>query len=148
MAIELKDAKVLDYGRELYHTTVTGSKGMPIRFRVTGKPKTWKTMPERVSVPLKHGMYGPSTTLSENNLNDYCFSIWEATGDKIGYKKTEPTRYMVLFGKVKVRGLNKCVPRELGEVWREDAIWRNDRVTDAFKSRQAAAESLCGIIIG
>jgi hypothetical protein len=34
-----------------------GSDGLPLRARVNGKPKTWKTRPNDCTVPWKHGLY-------------------------------------------------------------------------------------------
>lgn len=55
--ITLQDAKDLRPGQLLYQIGKFGSDGRPIRWMVNGKPKTWKTMPEKVRVPLKHGLY-------------------------------------------------------------------------------------------
>lgn len=56
MAITLEQAKSLQYRTILYHTTNRNSDGTPERWRVNGKPKTWKRQPERVLVPVKHGL--------------------------------------------------------------------------------------------
>jgi len=141
MAISLEKAKKLDYHVEIWSTLYRDSKGMPIKYRVTGKPKTWKTMPERVEVPIKHGMYGPSDRLTETNRFDFCFSQWEATGIKPRFRKTEPGRYLVIFGK-----------RELGEVWRDldkhgRTMWYNDLWSFSFRSRKAATDSLCNTLM-
>lgn len=29
----------------------------PVYWRVSGKPKVWKTLPDEVKVPIKHGLY-------------------------------------------------------------------------------------------
>lgn len=50
MAISLERAKKLRY-RE----TLIDSRGK--RWRVNGAVKTWKRSPDRVQVPLKHGLY-------------------------------------------------------------------------------------------
>jgi hypothetical protein len=39
----------------------------PIRWKVNGKVKIWKRSPERVQVPLKHGLYTYGY-LTEDNL--------------------------------------------------------------------------------
>jgi hypothetical protein len=44
------------------------SRGSETRWRVTGKVRTWKTQPERVLVPLKHGLYTYGY-LHEGNLD-------------------------------------------------------------------------------
>ena len=57
MTITLKLAKELKHGTILYHMTQRNADGTPQRWRVNGKPKTWVRSPERVRVPLKHGLY-------------------------------------------------------------------------------------------
>ena len=55
--ITLEEAKNLRPGTILYHVKNRNSDLTAQRWKVNGKPKTWKTMPERVRVPLKHGLY-------------------------------------------------------------------------------------------
>lgn len=75
--ITLEQAKNLKYGQELYFTqmykvintrfdpqtgkTFTVTEPVPgekvRKFRVSGKPKTWKTRPGDVKVPIKYGLY-------------------------------------------------------------------------------------------
>jgi hypothetical protein len=57
MAITIEQAKALQYGQILHHTTNKNADGTPQRWRVNGKVKTWKRSPERVQVPVKHGLY-------------------------------------------------------------------------------------------
>ena len=57
MSITLKQAKGLRHGQVLYHAHERDSQNRPVRWRVNGKPKVWKRNPERVRVPIKHGMY-------------------------------------------------------------------------------------------
>lgn len=45
-------------------------------YRVSGKLRTWKRDTERFELPLKHGMYGPSYTLTEHTSSD----IWHSSG--------------------------------------------------------------------
>ncbi len=68
MAITLAQAKRLTYGKTLYHVIRKNIDGSAERWRVSGQPKTWKTMPERVSVPVKHGIYD-NDHLTENELH-------------------------------------------------------------------------------
>ena len=72
--ITIDEAKSLTVGTILYHTQAKDSKGNPQKWRVFGKPQTWKRDTNRVSVPLKHGLYTHST-LTEKNL--YYFSLTE-----------------------------------------------------------------------
>ena len=55
--ITLEQAKNLKYGQVLHHTEYKNADGTPQRWRVNGKPKTWKTRPGEVHVPIKCGMY-------------------------------------------------------------------------------------------
>jgi hypothetical protein len=55
--ITLDQAKKLKYNQTLYHMINKNADGTPQRWRVNGKVKTWKTKPNRVQVPLKHGLY-------------------------------------------------------------------------------------------
>ena len=69
--LTLSAAKNLRSGTTLCHKTQTQAGGKSAqRWRVNGKPKTWKTMPERVEVPLKHGLYAYGY-LNERNLRDF-----------------------------------------------------------------------------
>jgi len=55
--LTLEQAKGLIYGQILYHVVNRNSKGKRQKWRVSGKPKTWKRYPEKVRVPIKHGLY-------------------------------------------------------------------------------------------
>lgn len=55
--ITLEQAKALRYGTTLYHVSNTNADGSAQRWKVNGAVKTWKRSPERVRVPMKHGMY-------------------------------------------------------------------------------------------
>jgi len=55
--ITLEQAKRLAVGTTLYHLRNTNADGTAQKWRVTGKPKTWKREPERVKVPVKHGLW-------------------------------------------------------------------------------------------
>lgn len=57
MSITLKQAKASKPGTILHHTTNKNADGTPERWKVDGKPKTWKTRPGEVKIPVKHGMY-------------------------------------------------------------------------------------------
>jgi len=66
--ITLQEAKELAPGTILYHTTNKNKDGSPQRWRVNGKVKTWKTMPDRVKVPLKFGLW-ETGYLTEQDLD-------------------------------------------------------------------------------
>lgn len=68
--VSFVQARRLHYGDELYHKYLKNADGSAQRWRVTGMPKTWKTRPGEIRVPLKRGMseYG---VLDQYNLNDF-----------------------------------------------------------------------------
>ena len=55
--ISLHQAKRLKHGDTLYHVSHKNGDGTPMRWRVNGKVKTWKRDPDRVQVPIKHGLW-------------------------------------------------------------------------------------------
>lgn len=46
----------LHYGQTLNHVKDKNADGTPLRCRVNGKCKTWKTRPEDFQLPVKHGL--------------------------------------------------------------------------------------------
>lgn len=66
--LTLAQAKKLKYGQILYHLKNKNSDGTAQRWKVNGKPKTWKRNPERVQVPVKHGLY-THDTITERELH-------------------------------------------------------------------------------
>jgi hypothetical protein len=56
--ITLEQAKSLKYGDVIYHATDRNMSGERMRFKVNGKPKTWKRDPDRIKVPIKYGLFG------------------------------------------------------------------------------------------
>lgn len=75
--ITLEQAKELGHGTILYHVRNRNADGTPQRWRVNGKVKTWKTRPDEVRVPIKHGLYS-FDYLTHNDLNLVCLSEEEA----------------------------------------------------------------------
>lgn len=65
--LTVEQAKGLRVGTVLYCRVVRDSRGMPARWRVSGKPQTWKTQPWRVRVPVKHGLFA-NGELTEANV--------------------------------------------------------------------------------
>lgn len=45
------------HGDIFHHVSRTNSDGTPLRVRVSGKCKVWKTRPESFKLPIKHGLY-------------------------------------------------------------------------------------------
>lgn len=72
--ISLKQAKRLKTGNIVYHVINQNTDGTPQRWRVNGKVKTWKKNLDRVSVPIKSGMYSYNY-LTERDL--YLYSTTE-----------------------------------------------------------------------
>ncbi len=49
-------ARTLQYRQELWHTSKKNGDGTPVRCRVNGKMRTWKTRPGDWQLPVKHGL--------------------------------------------------------------------------------------------
>ena len=75
--ITLEQAKALNPGDILHHSTNRNADSTCQRWKVTGKVKTWKRDPSRIVVPVKHGLrnYGYITEdeLAMVNLENDCF---------------------------------------------------------------------------
>lgn len=53
----LEQAKRLEY-RDIIHSDIQkNADGSCQRWRVNGRPQTWKTRPDEIRVPIKYGMY-------------------------------------------------------------------------------------------
>ena len=66
--VTLAQAKKLRYGQILFHKRNRNADGTAQRWRVSGKPKTWKRNKGKVSVPVKHGLY-THDHLDQNSLH-------------------------------------------------------------------------------
>ena len=64
--MDLQDAKNLAIGEVIYHNVYTNADGSPQRWRVNGMVKTWKTVPNQVKVPIKHGLWDYDYLTDEN----------------------------------------------------------------------------------
>jgi hypothetical protein len=71
--LTLADAKVLSHGTVLYHRDMRNADGTATRVRVSGRPKVWKTRPDEVEFPVKHGLY-QSLRLNQSDLH-----MWSLT---------------------------------------------------------------------
>lgn len=49
-------ATTLQHRRIVYHTRLTNVDGSPLRARVNGKIKVWKTRPGHFELPCKYGL--------------------------------------------------------------------------------------------
>ena len=64
--LTLEKAKELTVGTVLSMNDSLNADGTCIRWRVSGKPKTWKTRKNEVKVPVKHGLYHYGYITHEN----------------------------------------------------------------------------------
>lgn len=64
---------------EFWHVSMKNADGTPVRCRVNGKCKTWKTRPNEFRLPVKHG------------LRD-CFYITESNASEWYDPSVEPTK--------------------------------------------------------
>jgi hypothetical protein len=75
--ITLEQAKNLKHGQIIYHIYNRNADKTPQRWRVNGMVKTWKTRPDEVRVPIKHGMKN-CDYLTERELHLVCLTEQEA----------------------------------------------------------------------
>ena len=54
--IEFQTAINLKHGQTLVHATLKNADKSPLRCRVNGKTKVWKTRPDDFIVPVKYGL--------------------------------------------------------------------------------------------
>lgn len=66
--VSLNQAKKLRHGQVLYHKKNRNADGSAQRWRVSGKPKTWKKNKKRVRVPVKCGLYSHDS-ITEHTLH-------------------------------------------------------------------------------
>lgn len=50
-------ALTLPYNATLHHKTKKNKDGSPVRCRINGKVKIWKTRPNDFKLPVKYGLY-------------------------------------------------------------------------------------------
>lgn len=55
--LDLETAKSLTLGQILYSLDYVNSDQTPQRYKVNGRPKTWKTRLDQVKIPVKRGLY-------------------------------------------------------------------------------------------
>ncbi len=85
MTLSIEQAKQLKYGDELYTMSLKNSDGSPQRWRVNGKPKTWKTRPNDVKVPIKRGLREYAYAANDgavSNLHEFTLNEDEAKGGR------------------------------------------------------------------
>ena len=59
-------AMTVRHGDHFHSTYLKNADGTPLRVRVTGKCKTWKTRPTHFRLPVKYGMYESGYITHEN----------------------------------------------------------------------------------
>lgn len=68
--ITKKLAVSLSYRDELHHKTLKNADKTPVRCRVNGVCKTWKTRPSEFRLPVKYGLR-ECFYITENNAADW-----------------------------------------------------------------------------
>lgn len=66
------------YRQEFHHKTLKNADQTPVRCRVNGKCRTWKTRPGQFSLPVKHGLKN-CFYINEMNAGD-----WTSNRQEIG----------------------------------------------------------------
>jgi len=54
--ITKQQAASAGYRKEFWHHSLKNADGTPMRCRVNGACKTWKTRPDEFRLPVKHGL--------------------------------------------------------------------------------------------
>ena len=75
MPLTMEEAKALKVGDVLHHDTQKQSRNHPSRVRVSGHPKTWKRSPDRIEIPVKHGIY-TGFRIDQDDLKHYTKTSW------------------------------------------------------------------------
>ena len=63
-------AKSLQVGEHIHHKSMKNADGTPLRCRINGAVKLWKTRPNEIRVPIKHGLRD-CAYLTHENLDDF-----------------------------------------------------------------------------
>ena len=74
----LEQAKQLQYGDVIYYRFGRSIR----RYKVNGKPKTWKRDPNRIEVPIKYGLY-TYDRMYTHHLPNFYLTHEEAEADTI-----------------------------------------------------------------
>ena len=86
MVITLEQAKKLEIDTIIYHISNKNADGTRQRWKVNGKVKLWGRNPNRIRVPIKHGLYSYDY-LTEDNLD-----MFKLDGDKMIVETLEDYR--------------------------------------------------------
>jgi hypothetical protein len=63
-------AKSLPHGAILHHKTLRNADNTPLRARVNGRCKVWKTRPKEFQLPMKYG-FRQCFYVTHNNASDW-----------------------------------------------------------------------------
>lgn len=55
----------------LYHRYDRNADGMPSQWRINGQMKRWKRTPDRIYLPIKHGLYDYDAICSLDEFNQF-----------------------------------------------------------------------------
>jgi len=70
--ITFEQAKNLKYGDILHCNHHKNSRGECQRWKVNGKVKLWKRSPDRIYIPLKHGLYDHDGLIESDFADGVC----------------------------------------------------------------------------
>jgi hypothetical protein len=80
LSITTETVRTLRSTQTLYHRTLRMADGVsPVRCRVNGKVRTWKTRHTKFVVPVKHGLRD-CFYIDETNAHEWSLSEEEAKG--------------------------------------------------------------------
>jgi hypothetical protein len=65
------------YRQEFHHKTLRNSDKTPVRCRVNGKCRTWKTRPDEFELPVKYGLK-ECFYINQRNADEWALSAEEA----------------------------------------------------------------------
>ena len=68
--VDRQTAPTLSYRKKLWHRTRRNADGTPMRVRVNGACKTWKTRPAEFRLPIKHGL-NSCGAIDETNCGEW-----------------------------------------------------------------------------
>lgn len=89
--ITLEQAKQLKVDTILYHLQNKNADDSPQRWKVNGKVKLWKRHPERIQVPMKHGLrqcdYLTENDLEIVSLTPYWQRHFHLTSDALSFQR-------------------------------------------------------------
>jgi hypothetical protein len=64
------DLASLSWNTVFHHKTLKNADGTPLRARLNGKVKLWKTRPEEFRIPVKYGLK-QCFYITQDNINEW-----------------------------------------------------------------------------